>query len=290
MSNQYIYADSQGQGNSYTLHLTTTLKNITEVDLVCANVPNVMCNITHGENVITFNSTSYSIPIGHYTAIELAATITSYTPILCEWYPFALGGRFVFSNVSSAFTCSFETDELVKRLGTSGGSSESPVGTLFESYIPQTSHIVYSTVSPDLTVSQFQFLDIVEFRNNSFVDSKNIEWVNGVQSYSGLTVARVFAGIPMNTQPLTIKTFSESQDFKHTVQFKQPIESLSRLTIQWVDVNGNVLNFGGLNQNSFILRVHTADRTVETVKSQDSRTQFMILGVILILIFLLVSF
>lgn len=290
MGLQYIYADSQGQGNTYTLHLTTPIKNIREVDLVCANVPNVMCNITRGANVITFNDMMYSIPIGHYTAIELAATITTYTPILCDWFPFAQGGKFLFSNASSDFTCSFNSDELVKRLGTSGGSSIDPVGTEFETYVQSTSHIVFSTTTPDLTVGQFQFLDIVEFRNNSFIDSKNIEWVNGVQSYSGMNVARVFAGVPMDVQPLAVKTFSESRDFKHTVRFEHVLPPLSRLTIQWVDSLGAPLNFGTLNQNSFILRVHTDDLNVVSDDQKSSWGPTVILCGILFLIFLLVSF
>ena len=43
-------------GNSYTLHLTTAIKEITRVELLHASVPNTLYNITNGSNIIAFSN------------------------------------------------------------------------------------------------------------------------------------------------------------------------------------------------------------------------------------------
>lgn len=293
MGISYIYGDSTNRsepgGNSYTLYLTSHIKNVKQIDLVSVSVPNVMCNITDGSNVITLNTTNYSLPIGNYTAYELAATITTYVNILCDWIPFSSGGRFLFSS-TDPFTVSFNTPEIRKRLGMNvSHTSVYSKGTAYESYCPQNVSIVYSSGSPDLTVSQFQFLDIEEFRNSGFIDSKKITWNNGVQSYSS-SVARTFAAIPVDVTPLGIKSFSESKDFKYSVYFDN-LPVLSRLTVRWIDSDGNLLNFAGLERNSFVLRVYTDDGIIEHIThGTDGFIKYITVGVILFLIFLLVSF
>ena len=42
-------------GNSYTLHMTLPIKNISKVDLVSAHFPNSMYNVTKSSNVIVIN-------------------------------------------------------------------------------------------------------------------------------------------------------------------------------------------------------------------------------------------
>lgn len=285
----YIYADSQGQGNTYSLHLTTHIKNVKRVDLVSASVPNVVgAEIQYGSNVITVNSNAYSLPIGHYTPTTLAAAVTAWTPALCEWVPSTQGGRFIFSNISSDFTIGITSPELAKRLGTSGGQSIISTSNLF----PMGTRIFAAENDPDFTVSQYQFLDIEEFRNNAFVDSKSITWVDGQQNLSGNTVARVFAAVPMDVEPLSIKTFSEHKDFSHSVIFDKPIDTLSKLTVQWLDEQGVTLNFGGLNKNSFLLRVYTDDERDEWSHESNTQTRivFWTIGIVLFLVFLLVAF
>ena len=275
MTISYLFVDSNNRdsphSNSYTVHLTHDLRNIQRVDLVQVSVPNVVYNIATGANVITLNdSNRYSIPTGFYGACDLADALNKVVPLYCEYQ--SERGVFTFSNTTN-FRLQFNTPDVRKCIG---------INTIGNVY--SVSNVLVSEKLADLSTSQSVFLDIDELRSDALIDTKT------PAKYPGTTVSRFFAPIPMDVEPGYIKTFSENKDFSYSVEFETPLPRLSRLTIRWTDADGQMLNFKGYERNSFLLRVHTADRTPESVKVQDSRTQFMILGVILILIFLLVSF
>ena len=44
-------------GNSYTLHLTTPIKDVSKVELLHASVPNTLYNLTDGTGVIGLSNT-----------------------------------------------------------------------------------------------------------------------------------------------------------------------------------------------------------------------------------------
>ena len=54
-----------------------------------------------------------------------------------------------------------------------------------------------------------------------------------------------------------IKAFKESTDYPVNVVFPSRLDSLDRLTVNWLDRNGVPLDFHGLDVNSFTLRLHT---------------------------------
>jgi len=62
--------------------------------------------------------------------------------------------------------------------------------------------------------------------------------------------------IPCNVNSGSVKTFNEGGDYSIKVTYPHPIDVLSRLTVRWVDINGQLVNFNGLDYNSFILRIH----------------------------------
>ena len=74
-----VYADSNQRdtslfpsGNSYTLHLTRPIKNVTRVDLVSVVVPNTVYNLTGTSNVLRVSGTSNIwLNPGFYTATSL---------------------------------------------------------------------------------------------------------------------------------------------------------------------------------------------------------------------------
>lgn len=55
----------------------------------------------------------------------------------------------------------------------------------------------------------------------------------------------------------TVKRFKKETDYDLSIDYPNVIKKLDRLTVQWVDKNGQLLNFNGLDDNSFILRFHT---------------------------------
>ena len=68
---------------------------------------------------------------------------------------------------------------------------------------------------------------------------------------------RSFGLIPMDVSSGIIKRFKKTSDFDFSIEYPRPIEKLSRLTVRWVDKNGKVVNFNGLEDNSFLLRCYT---------------------------------
>jgi hypothetical protein len=71
--------------------------------------------------------------------------------------------------------------------------------------------------------------------------------------------SKAFGPIPLDVLPGTLKVFKENTDYSLGVEYPQVISKLSRLTVYWRDINGNLVNFNGSNNNSFILRVTRTD-------------------------------
>jgi hypothetical protein len=63
--------------------------------------------------------------------------------------------------------------------------------------------------------------------------------------------------IPMDVSSGFIKRFKKSTDYDLSIRYPYPIQKLDRLTVNWIDRNGNLVNFNGADANSFILRFHT---------------------------------
>jgi hypothetical protein len=221
------------------------------IDLVAAKVPNTMYNVTNGNNFVSINGTDVSIAPGYYSANGLASAIVNASgenigiDFLCD------EGKFLFSN-TTAFTITALTSEAKKVLGltsvTSYAASTDPVYTLDPTYgslqIAKSSHII------DLTVNEYVFLDIQEFRTTSVLDAKKL--VNGTTE--GSSIRSSFGMIPMDVPGGSIKNFKETSDYKQYVEYDYPIVKLDRLTVRWVDKNGQLLNFNGFENNAFTLR------------------------------------
>ena len=51
-----------------------------------------------------------------------------------------------------------------------------------------------------------------------------------------------------------IKNFKEGSDYRQYIEYDYPVVKLDRLTVRWVDKQGNLVNFNGYNNNAFTLR------------------------------------
>jgi len=255
---KYAYADSTNRditlypsGSEYTLHLTNPIKNIVRIDLVAAKVPNTMYNVISGNNFMSIDGTDVSISPGYYSANGLAAAIMSASgeaitmEFLCD------EGKYLFSN-PTPFTIEALTEEAKKVLGltseSSFSASISPVYALDPTY--GTLEIAKSTKIIDLSVNEYVFLDIQEFRTTSVLDAKKL--VNGTTE--GSTIRSSFGMIPMDVSGGSIKNFKETSDYKQYVEFDYPIVKLDRLTVRWIDKTGRLLDFNGFENNAFTLR------------------------------------
>ena len=259
-----LFADSKNRdvalypsGNSYVLHLTTPIKDIERVDLVSARVPNTMYNLTRGSNVLSVNSSNVSLNDGFYSVYGLAQALTT-TTLTLEYLPDE--GHFLFSSQNS-FTIFVHSEELAKMLGLSRGVLyTSALATSTDpSYTGK--YILRSTTLVDLSLNDYVFLDIDELRTPSHVDTGAL--VSSSGTVSGSNANRNFAPVILDVGSGCIKNFHENKDYRVSVEYPEPIASLQRLTVRWVDKNGDLLDFRGWETNAFVLRLHIKDRDRE---------------------------
>ena len=272
----YVYADSTNRdtsvypsGNSFTLHLTTPIQQIVAVDLVSAKVPNAFYNLTSGTNVLQFNSTYISLAPGFYSACGLAESIVAATGKAFNVDFLSDEGKFIISS-TSAFTLVPETDEIQKLLGMTSGVHTAVLGSTIPEYTYDAyyggRHLVKSDQVIDLSTNEFVFLDIDELRSVQMVDSKSL--VN--ETFAGTTIRSTFGMIPMDVSSGTIKHFKEQTDYRLRITFDTPISKISRLTIRWLDKDGQLLNFQGFDNTAFVLRFEVLEpKEPEPEKTPD---------------------
>jgi hypothetical protein len=106
----------------------------------------------------------------------------------------------------------------------------------------------------DMSLNDIISLDIHELRTPSHVDTGAL--VSSSGTVSGSNTNRSFAPIMLNVASGCIKTFTENGDYRVSVQYPEPIASLQRLTVRWVDRSGAPVNFQGWDANAFVLRIH----------------------------------
>jgi hypothetical protein len=257
MSTHLLFADSKNRdvalypsGNSYVLHLTTPIKDIERVDLVSARVCNSMYNLNNGSNVISINSSNVSMNPGFYSVYGLAAALTT-TSLTLDYLPDE--GHFLFSSATS-FTLYVHSQELATMLGlTKSQTLTSALATATDpAYTGK--YILRSTTLVDLSLNEYIFLDIDELRTPNHVDTGSLQGNTG--TVSGSNANRNFAPVIMDVGSACIKNFHEHKDYRVSVEYPEPIASLQRLTVRWVDKSGNPLDFRGWDTNAFVLRIH----------------------------------
>lgn len=273
-------------GNSYTLHLTTPVKDVQKVELLFASVPNTLYNVTENTSLIALSNSAtssgplgtlhyFSIPQGFYSgpslANELQNAVSNITDISIQYL--VNEGKFLFTRPTSTATFSLysNTAELSSLLGFSnantqtvlnsqtpapyGGTLTVPLYTDNSRYVDQ--NFIKSDHVANLNPNEGIFLDIEELRTIMNEDALGTNSGTGPGFYSGENMRRSFGLIPMDVTSGIIKRFKKTSDFDFSIEYPYPIEKLSRLTVRWVDKNGKVVNFNGLEDNSFLLRCHT---------------------------------
>ena len=262
MSTHLLFADSKNRdvkiyptGSAYTLHLTRPIKNIERVDLVSARVPNTMANLTNGSNVIAISTSNVSLNPGFYSAYGLATALTAAGGgVTIDYLPDE--GHFIFSSASS-FTIYVHSQELATMLGFARGATHTAAlaGATDPSYAGK--YILRSSTLVDLSLNEYIFLDIDELRTPNHVDTGSLQGNTG--TISGSNANRNFAPVIMDVASACIKNFHENKDYRVSVEYPEPIASLQRLTVRWVDKSGSPLDFRGWDTNAFVLRIHVRE-------------------------------
>lgn len=261
-----VYADSRNRdsklypsGSSYVLHLTNPLKAVTQVDLVAAEFPNTFHNLLDGKSCITFNGTDFHLNPGYYTAGGLAGEInTRFTTLNSNsnLYYITSQGKFLFVSGTS-FTLSI-SNSISKLLGiTAGTFTSASTGTdqvLTQVYGPGSWFIKSNTIG-DFSTNEFIFLDIEELRTPTTSEALAMR-PDGSGTFTGANARNSFGMIPVNVNSGAVKSFNEGSDFEIKIEYPHPIDTVSRLTIRWVDASGQPLNFNGIENNAALLRFH----------------------------------
>ena len=272
-------------GNNYVLHLTTPIKDIHKVELLTCSVPNTLYNIIDGTEILKIkingNSNSFSIPSGFYSGSGLANEIRAAIYPLTKIEVIFKGneGKFFFKTINK-FTLAFTTPEIARIFGfTTSSMSAVPTNNITspplmiplydwnENLPPGTPggsvtnwSYLKSNVVANLNPNDGIFLDISELRTPFNEDCKKSESVDNF--YSGQNISRVFGLIPMDVSSGAIKNFKKETDYDLMTSYPNPISTLDRVTVKWLDKNGQQVNFNGADDNSFILRFHTLRRSL----------------------------
>lgn len=256
-------------GNSYTLHLTTPIRNITRIDLVSAEIPNTTYNLSATSNIVINGSSNVSMVPGFYTTTSFCTEFNNSNQTTTKVNYSASEGRFIF--YSSTLSSLSATGQLANIIGITTGSafaaSSNPVYASNTVYSGM--KLIKSANVVDMSTTDYVWLDIDELRTPVNVDAKSlISMPTGgpsadtgistfLQTYQGLTSSTSFAMILMDVASGDIKTFKEKTDYLISNKYPSRIDNLTRLTIKWLDINGLPVSFNGLENNSFMLRIHS---------------------------------
>ena len=293
---RHVFASSESRnknsypsGNSYVLHLTTPIKDIEKVELIHASIPNTIYNLKNGSNVIGLSNiysdntgdssdlTFFSIPPGFYSSSGLATEIQNAVNNTCSLSITYLQneGKYLFSRPTSGNTFSMHVNSNVVADLLGFGASNTNVLINSSSVPYSSSNIVplYSDnlryrdrnfVKSDQVVNMHPhegiFLDIQELRTLFNEDAVSMNDNQETGFYTGKNISRSFGMIPMDVNSGDIKRFKKLSDYDYLIHYPQILNKVDRLTIKWTDKNGDLVNFNGLEDNSFMLRFHTLRR------------------------------
>jgi len=261
-----IFADSRNRdatlypsGNSYTLHLTSPIKNVSRVELVSARVPNTMYNLTNGSNVLTVGSSNVSLNQGFYSAGGLSSAVTAAVSNAFSMNYLSTEGHFILSNAST-FTFRVNSSELSNLVGIPQGTTFTP--KLATSLDPcyANNYIFKSNTLVHMNANEYIFLDVDELKTPSHIDAKALVGSSG--TISGSNINRAFAPVMMDVPSGGMKIYHENSDYTISVAYPEPINSLQRLTVRWYDTNGKLLDFRGSDYHAFILRAHVLEEDI----------------------------
>ena len=264
LENKNIYVTSSNRdttkfpyGNSYTLYLTTPIKDITTVELLYASVPNTMYNVTDGLSGLKIEGKFANVFPGFYSGSGLATAITNSAAGATVSY-LENEGKFLFTH-NDTFSLEMLSPELAALMGFSVGSitATETADSPYKDNSSLDAHYIKSDRVAEMNPVDGVFLDIVELRT-MFNECTPMGSPLASQNQNHISSAsRSFGMIPMDVPNGSTKSFKKDTDYDLFVDYPYPIQKLDRLTVNWVDKNGKLVHFNGAETNSFILRFHT---------------------------------
>lgn len=260
--------------NHFRLHLQNPLREVKRVELVNLRVPNTLYVIDDNVDLISISSSSsttsmktFSIPRGHYSpsalALELTRAVYNITLVQIAWRS-DLGKFFFYRSASTVdFNVTINTTELQNVMGFTDGlprvSYEVPSQPISDSnfvlYANNATYGGYKILFSDQLANTNNFgyiyLDIEELRSTR-VECAGRLGDSGVAASSSRFS---FAPILVDADAGNFLTFFENSGSSSAIDFTPRIAKMDRLTINWKNREGELIDFNGRDANSFMLRV-----------------------------------
>lgn len=254
---QYLYVDSNNRtepyGNAYSLYLPEIIRGVYRVDLVSARVPNTIYNLSVGTNDLKIDGTLINLAPGFYSAPTLASYIQIASGKVSVNY-LQGEGKFIFYS-GSQFTMNAVSTQMSSLIGLPLNTEiTSSVDSFYTGHpVYDSKQIIKSSNVINMSANEYLFLDIDELRTQYTLDTKPLTG----NTFAGTTIAHSFAMIPMDIASGGIKCFKEHTDYVMSIWYPKRIDSLSRLTIRWLDKDNQVVSFNGAENNAFTLRIYS---------------------------------
>lgn len=261
---QIIHIDSRNvtqNHNEYKVHLITPIQHIVKVELVNADIPMVVPNVSSKNNtfsfeeyvqdssgVMTIRTVSISIPVGHYEEIDLTSEVQR-----------LMNQK---STMQGGYTVTF-LPHLGKTHITNINSSisdvrilDSGIGRMLGFSMPQR----FTEDAPDVDASDDMFKysavsdNYIQMNQNPYlylwIDECNDSYTD--MSYDNENIeGKPFFGKLHTPVPVgTYFTYDMRRNYPVFREFyPQPLAKLDTLTIQWLDTNFDKVDFRGLPHN-----------------------------------------
>jgi hypothetical protein len=288
-----IYVDSRRRlepyGNNYTLFLQSPLRNVKRAELVSATVPNTVYNINY-PNLFTLNELDdVLVSNGFYSTCGLADAVNE--SIMSDYKLSFLQneGKFMMLG-KNEFTMTVNSEEFKNLTGFSGTLVSNLATSSNGIYLTNKGgyHFIKSPVVSNMKPwGEYVYLDIQELRRPFEIEA--------VTDPTASQNSTIFAVIPLDVTSGHIKTFKEHTDYKISVEYPKPIDSIDRLSLRWLDYNGNIVNFNGVEDNALILRfyeeeterfesVNEPELKIKPISQKQTVFLFLVVSIVIILL------
>jgi hypothetical protein len=262
---------------------------VTKVELVSATVPNTVYNITDGIDLFSLEGNTYSVANGFYSTCGLVEAVNeSLSSDTFKLSFLSSEGKFMVLG-KQHFSLTILSDEFKQLTGFSG-TLESNLATTSNGIFIQNSGVYEFIKSPSVANmkpwGEYVYLDIDELRRPFEIDA--------VSNPTASQNSTIFAIIPLDVTSSHMKTFKEHSDYKISIEYPKPIDIIDRLTIKWLNYQGEIVNFNGADDNALLLRFYEEPTTYKEQKEEKKITKpnkiqnvFVILAISIVIILLL---
>ena len=268
-----VQVDSRDRGsttqdaNNYVMHLTEPVKHIKDVIIRDIQVPNSTYNVVDGKNTFTLDNGVGTVTLepGSYSGLDLASHVFNITTGQGTLDPtwnivYRTGSKkFVFTQANTTFSVTFGSTELADTFGfnnTTAYPSTTTTPTYYFDDVTLQANFLASDRIANLVKDKYFYLEIAELGDPRVQTAKRSD----ATGFAGNNLSRIFGKVPAYAGPGSDIFFDRNSAFKLNRSYVSPLSSLARLSVKWMNYKGDLLNFNGIDDNSFTLELICENR------------------------------